>query len=84
MRVRVVVEAVHDAGREDEERAGRKGVRVVAEVERELALEDEERVRVLAMDVQWRTALARPVVELGDRDLLGRRRARWPAAPGGP
>ena len=48
--------------------AGR-GVRVVAQVERELAFEDEEGVRVLSMDVQWRTTLARPVVELGDRDL---------------
>ena len=40
-------------------------------MERELPLEDEERVGVLAMDVPRRSALARPVVELGDRDLVG-------------
>ena len=62
VRARVVVEAVHDAGREDDERAGRQRVRAVAQVERELAVEDEERVRVLPMDVPRRAALARPVV----------------------
>ena len=46
-------------------------MRAVAQVERELAFEDEERVRVLAMDVRRRAALAGSVVELGDRELVG-------------
>ena len=71
MPARVVVEAVHEARREDDERAGWKGVRGVAYVERELAFEDEERVGVLAMDVRRRAALAASVVELGDRELVG-------------
>ena len=71
MRARVVVEAVHDARREDDERARSERARAVAEVERELALDDEERIRMLAMDMSLRSSLARPVVELGDRELLG-------------
>ena len=43
----------------------------VAEVERELAVDDEERVRVLAVHVPLRSALAGAVVELGDGDLVG-------------
>ena len=67
----VVVEAVDDVGREDDERPGRKRERPVAQVERELALDDEEGVRVLAVDVQLRSALAGAVVELGDGELVG-------------
>ena len=66
----VVVEAVDDAGRDDEERSRRQWPRAVAEVERELALDDEEPVRVLAVDVRLRSALAGAVVELGDRELV--------------
>ncbi len=43
----VVVEAVHHAGRNDEERPRRQCPRAVAEVEREGAVDDEEPVRVL-------------------------------------
>jgi hypothetical protein len=68
---RVVVEAVYDARREDDECARRKRVRPVAEVERELAVDDEEGVRVLAVHVPLRSTLARAVVELGDGDLVG-------------
>ena len=50
------------SGRHDEERPGGKRVRAVAEVERELAVDDEERVRVLAVDVRRRSALAGAVV----------------------
>jgi len=71
MRARVVVEAMRDAGREEDECACRKRVRPVAEVERELAVDDEEGIRVLAVHVSLRSMLARAVVELGDGDLVG-------------
>ena len=67
----VVVEAVDDVRRHDEQRPGGKRVRPVAEVERELPLHDEERVRVRAVDVPLRSALTCAVVELGDGDLVG-------------
>jgi hypothetical protein len=62
---------VHDAWWKHDERACAERARAVTQVERELALDDEERVRVLAMDVSLRSSLARPVIELGDRELLG-------------
>src|SRR4029453_17347038 len=43
----------------------------VAEMERERSVEDEEPVRVLAMNVELRSPLPGPVVELRDRELVG-------------
>ncbi len=67
----VVVEAVDDARRDEDEGAGRPDERAVPRRERELALDDEERVGVLAMDVQLCSTLAGAVGELGHRDLVG-------------
>ena len=67
---RVVVEAVHDVRREDDERPRRPAERSGAERERELSLQDEERVGVVVVDVRLRSPLARPVEELRHRELV--------------
>ena len=64
----VVVEAVDDAGRDDDQRAGGRiqGRSLRAESNRELPLEHVERVAVLPVDVRLRAALPGRMARPGD------------------
>jgi hypothetical protein len=67
----VVAERVRDVGRHGDEAARRhtRLLRFRADQERQLSLEHVEGVRVLAVDVQVRPALAGRVAGPGDRQL---------------
>ena len=79
-RVTRVAERMDDAVRDEHERPRRRPERPALEGDLELALEDEERVRVVRVDMRARTLLARPVLELGQRHLLGVREQRHATA----
>ena len=79
-RVTRVAERMDDAARDEHERPGRRPERPALERDLELALENEERVGVVVVDVRARAALARPVLEVGQRQLLGVREQRHSAA----
>jgi hypothetical protein len=69
-----------DAAGDEHERPRRHPERPALERDLELALENEERVGVVVVDVRARTELARSVLEVGQRQLLGVREQRHPAA----
>ena len=79
-RIACVVERVDDIGRDEHERPSRRPERTAPERDLQLALDDEERVGVVVVDVRACAALARPVVELGQRQVLGVREQRHAAA----
>jgi hypothetical protein len=78
----VVVEAVDDAGRDQEERSRRDGGRSVAKSECELSLDDDEPVGVMVMDVGLRSTFAGAVEELRHRELVSvHEQGRTPPGP---
>ena len=79
-RVTRVAERMDDAARDEHERPRRHPERPALERDLELALENEERVGVVVVDVRARTELARPVLELAQRQLFGVREQRHSAA----
>ncbi len=63
-------EGVYDFGRDEHPGLGPRPVLTVLEPERELALEDEERLRVLRMDMEWRSDTTGSGTDFDDADLL--------------